>query len=181
MQNNPALLPVPTPLATTRRPETKDEYPNTAGLRHIEPFPSICLVRFVRLQNTHRMPNESPDGSHSSAATPNHRRKRPYFPKDDFWSVPYDDNYPTQGIIASSPCLHGSGRRNALRPQTGHGISASSSEDIFSESFKQLEAIDKVCLLHDPWLFPNRSEYAALDDFLHILSQLLKVILCICS
>jgi len=91
------------------------------------------------------MPNESPDGSPRSAVTPKPLRKRPYLPKDDFGLshmmtliqlAGSSPKPPMPPLDAVDELLFG--RKldmETLHPQI---------RDIFSESFKQLEAIDKT-------------------------------------
>jgi hypothetical protein len=94
--------------------------------------------------NSH-LPNESPDGSPRSVATPRPQRKRPYLPKDDFGlthmmtviqlraSLPKSPAPPVHPVdeLLFGPNLD----MELLHPQV---------LDIFSDSFKQLEAFDKV-------------------------------------
>jgi hypothetical protein len=96
---------------------------------------------------TSRMHDESPDGSLRSAATPKPQRKRPYLTKDDFGLshmltiIQLAGSSPNPRVPPMDPVdelLFG--RKldmESLPPQV---------RDIFSESFKQLEVIDKVCL-----------------------------------
>jgi hypothetical protein len=97
---------------------------------------------------TSHMRNESPDGSLRSVATPRPQRKRPYLPKDDFGLSHMMTIIQLRGSLPKLP-VHPMdpvdellfGRKldvESLHPQA---------RDIFSESFKQLEAFDKVCAI----------------------------------
>jgi hypothetical protein len=93
------------------------------------------------------MPNESPDGSLRDVATPKPHKKRPYFPKDDFGLSHMMTIIQLTGASPKPPVPPMDpvdellfGRKldiGTLHPQV---------RDIFSESFKQLEAMDKVRL-----------------------------------
>jgi len=121
---------------------------------------------------TSHMRNDSPDGSLRSAATPKPRRKRPYLPKDDFGLSHMMTIIQLRGSSPKLPVPPMDlvdemlfGRKldvESLHPQA---------RDIFSESFKQLEAIDKVCafaLLEVDSLIISNTQ--TLDDFLqHII------------
>jgi hypothetical protein len=91
------------------------------------------------------MHNESPDGSTRPAATPKPQRKRPYIPKDDFGLSHMMTIIELVGSSPRSPAVPMDpvdeflfGRKldiESLHPQV---------RDIYSESFKQLEAMDKT-------------------------------------
>ena len=96
------------------------------------------------------LPGESPDGSPREAA-PKPVRKRPYLPKDDFGLSHMLSVIQARGSTPKqAPAIDPVedllfGRKldlNSLHPQA---------RDIYAESFKQLEAIDKVCgkILYD--------------------------------
>lgn len=92
------------------------------------------------------IPNESPDGSLRSLVTPKPQRKRPYLPKDDFGLshmmsiIQVTGSSPKPLVPPMDPVEEMLfGRKldlETLHPQM---------RDIFSESFKQIEAMDKVC------------------------------------
>ena len=112
------------------------------------------------------LPGESPDGS-PRIATPKPVRKRPYLPKDDFGLSHMMSIIQVTGSTPKQPPPQVDpvdellfGRKlnlNSLHPQA---------RDIYAESFKQLEAVDKVCekLLCDRSSLKNLPQ--ALDDFL---------------
>jgi len=134
-----------TPVGTdAHNTRTRTNTPNTAPHRN----PSIVSVMSDASgygTPTSNLPNESPDGSPRSVATPKPQRKRPYIPKDDFG---LSHMMTIIQLRASSPkppmppvdpvdeLLFG--RKldlESLHPQV---------RDIFSESFKQLGAFDKT-------------------------------------
>jgi len=98
------------------------------------------------------MPNESPDGSPRSVITPKPERKRPYLPKDDFGLshmmaiiqvTGSEPKPPVPPMDSVEEMLFGRTLDlEALHPQM---------RDIFSDSFKQIEEMDKALndfLLH---------------------------------
>jgi len=150
MQKNPASSSrTATPVGNDAKgPRPRTNTPNTARPPpHRNPSIASVLSDLSGYRTpTSRMPNESPDGSPRSAATPKPQRKRPYFPKDDFGLshmmtiIQLRGSLPKQPVSPMDPVEEMLfGRKldmESLHPQA---------RDIFSESFKQLEAIDKVC------------------------------------
>lgn len=140
-----------TPVGQERNSRSKTATPN-ASRPNARRNPSIASVMSDMsgyVTPASHIPGESPDGSPRSATPkPQPQRKRPYIPKDDFGlshmmaiieSAGAVPKQPPPPLDAVDEMLFGRNLDiNSLHPQV---------RDVYSGSFKQLEAMDKVCFL----------------------------------
>jgi len=120
--------------------------PNTSKPPHRNPsIASVMSDTSGYGTPTSHLPNDSPDGSPRSVTTPKPLRKRPYLPKDDFGIshmmtiIELAGSLPKAALPPLDPIdqiLFG----RELDTETLHP----DMRDIFSDSFKQLEAMDKM-------------------------------------
>lgn len=133
----------------TRNTRPRTNTPNTSKptTRRNPSIASVMSDMSGYVTPSSHMPNESPDGSPRSATTPKPQpqRKRPYLPKDDFGLSHMMTLIELGASSAKVPPLPMDpvddmlfGRKldlNSLHPQV---------REIYSSSFKQMEAMDKV-------------------------------------